>query len=419
MKRLLRNLDQLPTTQITVIAILFIVMRFVVLFFFTSNGPLNVYTDVSFYFHTAQYSDLGYYPFVNMWYEYPPIPAYLVQFTYDLATTFFAIPDVFSLEYQLWTRLLGVALLVFDVGVLLLIHKIVRKAWDLKRADWVAAIYALSSLPLFYFAFGHGIIMVFFTLLTIERYLEGKQTESAIALGLAIASKLTPLFMLVPIVRFLWEEKDQRIVRVIKYSAITVGTVTLFYLPFILMGSGAWVLASFEALAVKGSWSTVWALIDGNWIVNYGRLPDLIQLDQATVARMKPPVFPELVKTAIFFVGFGWFYIKPLRDKSAKSFVMYAALTSIVFHLWAKGWSPQWSTLIVSMLLIAFPSKRGFLILMLLTSITFLEWPIADAIASHGLLAFTIISRTVLFCFVAYWLAKAISNPQQVVESQQ
>lgn len=419
MKRLFRKLDQIPTTQLTTIMLLFIAMRLTVLLFFTPSGPLNVFTDVSFYFRTAQYSDQGYYPFINMWYVYPPIPSYLVQVTYDLATSFFTIPNILSVEYQLWARMFGAILLIFDVGSLLLVHKIVRKAWDVSRADWTALVYALSSLPLFYLAYGHGIIMVFFTLLAIERFLEEKFTESAIALGFAVATKLIPLFMLAPVLRFLWEKRPKSVLMIFKYSSITLGIATLFYLPFILMGSGEWVVASFKSIAARGSWSTVWALIDGNWSVNYGHLPDLIRLDQATVQLMNPSVIPEVVKTAVFFLGFGWFYIKPLRDKSAKSFVIYVALTAIVFHLWSKGWSPQWSTLIVSMFLIAFPSKRGLLFLLTLTFITFLEWPIADAIASHGLLAFTIISRTVLFCIAAYWLATAISNPVRAVETQE
>lgn len=412
MKCLFRKPANTPATQLTTILLLFIAMRLTVLLFFTPSGPLNVFTDVSFYFRTAQYSDQGYYPFVNMWYVYPPIPSYLVQVTYDLATSFFTIPDIFSVEYQLWARMLSAILLLFDVGSLVLVHKIVRKAWDVPRADWAAMVYALSSLPLFYLAFGHGIIMVFFTLLTIERFLEEKFTESAVALGLAVVSKLIPLFMLAPVLRFLWEKRAKSVPMIIKYGGITVGIAALFYLPFILMGSGEWVAASFMSIAARGSWSTVWALIDGNWSVNYGHLPDLIQLDLATVSRTNSSVIPDFVKTAAFAVGFGWFYLKPLKDDSGRRYVWYAVLTAMIFHLWSKGWSPQWSTLIVPMLLIAFPNKRGLYLLLTLTTITMLEWPIADALNARGLLAFTILSRTALFSLVAYWLGQLILGSQ-------
>ncbi|MDH3943833.1 MAG: hypothetical protein OEV06_07070, partial [Anaerolineae bacterium] len=396
------------------ILVLFIFLRLTVLLFFTPTGPLNVYTDLSFYFHTLQYSDQGYYPFVNMWYEYPPLSTYLVQATYDLATIFITIPDVFSVEYQLWTRLLGLVLLAFDIGVLYLLYKIVRKAWGQQHADWTAMVYALASLPLFYSAYGHNIIMAFFTLLTIERFIEERYTESAVALGLAVASKLTPLFMLAPVMRFLWEGRRKAVPAIIKYSAIALGTAALFYLPFVLMGSGEWVAASFQALAVKGSWATIWALIDGNWTVNYGRLPEMIQLEMASLPRTNPPVIPEMVKSAGFALAFGWFYIKPLKDRSPQRFVWYAVLSALVFHLWSKGWSPQWITLIVPLLLMAFPGKRGLYLLLALTAVTMLEWPIADAFASRGLLAFTLLARTALFGLMTFWLGKEIIKPSQL-----
>jgi hypothetical protein len=60
------------------------------------------------------------------------------------------------------------------------------------------------------------------------------------------------------------------------------------------------------------------------------------------------------------------------------------------------------------MLLIAFPNKRGLYLLLTLTFITMLEWPIADALNARGLLVFTILSRTALFSLVAYWAGKMI-----------
>jgi len=134
----------------------------------------------------------------------------------------------------------------------------------------------------------------------------------------------------------------------------------------------------------------------------------MLDLELAGVPRTNTPVIPELLKSGLFVIAFGWFYLKRLVDTSPRRFVWYTLLAALVFHLWSKGWSPQWITLIVPLLLAAFPGRGGLYLILTLTVITFLEWPVADAFASHGLLVFTILARTGIFALVIYWLGKHI-----------
>ncbi|HEY4723489.1 MAG TPA: hypothetical protein VII92_16660, partial [Anaerolineae bacterium] len=71
-------------SQLKTIVVLFVALRVTILFLYTPQGLLNAYTDYQHYYRTAQLSDQGYQPFINMWYEYPPFFTYISQGVYRL-----------------------------------------------------------------------------------------------------------------------------------------------------------------------------------------------------------------------------------------------------------------------------------------------------------------------------------------------
>lgn len=80
----------------------------------------------------------------------------------------------------------------------------------------------------------------------------------------------------------------------------------------------------------------------------------------------------------------------------------------MTFHLWSKGWSPSWATLLIPLLLISFPDWRGLSFVLLLTVFVFFEFPIADALQSHFLHGIAIIGRTLLLIVVGFMSAKEL-----------
>lgn len=396
--------SQLPT-----ILVLFIVLRLTILLLFTPQGLLNVYTDFTHYFRTAQLSEMGFFPFLNMWYEYPPLSTYLVQLTYSIASAFFPLGEINSPGYHVWARMFGVIMLVFDTGVLILMYEIARKVWGVEKADWIGWVYALLSVPLFFSNASHNVIMVFFTLLAIERYLSERNVQSAIALGFGIAAKLTPLFLLAPVARFLWVERQRAVRRILIYGIVAIVTALAFYLPFLALGGGPWVVASFTALGKVGSWSTVWAMLDGNWGPgDYGPLTNRLDLTQASVLRANPSMIPEVLKTAGFALLYGWLFLKPLKNCLPEKFIWFSSMTCMLFHIWSKGWSPQWATLIIPFLLLSFPNQRGLRTVLWFTLFTFIEWPISSALNTRVLYAVAILGRTALLCLAAFWTARSL-----------
>ena len=207
--------------------------------------------------------------------------------------------------------------------------------------------------------------------------------------------------------------------KAIGYITITVLTTAATFIPFLSLDGGPWIIASFVALTKVGSWSTPWALIDGNWGPgDVGPLSTRTQLDLAGVPQAHPPVIPWIVTIGIFAIVYWLFFRRPIRtapgsgasvdQRGAKELIWFATLTAMLFHLWSKGWSPQWATLIIPLLLLSFPDRRGLWLTLLLTGLVFLEWPISDALRSPALLAVAIIGRTLLFIAVAYLCAKML-----------
>jgi hypothetical protein len=387
--------------QLGTIVTLFLVMRLTVLLFYSPQGLFNAYTDYYHYYHTAQLSEQGYLPFINMWYEYPPLLAYLPQLAYVLTRAILPAGDVNSFTFQFFIRLLGAMLLIFDAGVLILLHGIAKRLWGGEKADWLGWAYAGLSLPLFFLTYAHQVVAVFFTLLSVFWFVEQKQGRSAIALGLGVAAKLTPAIFLAPVARFLWP----RWKTTLGYALLVILTVALVYLPFVLLGGGAWVLASFQALGKVGSYGTLWAILDGNWGPgNYGELSTRLQLDQASALHANPSLLPGIIPLAIFAVLYALLFFRPVERQDARQFIWFSTLTMMIFHLWSKGWSPQWSVMLLPLVLLSFPDLRGLRLSLGFTALVFAEWPFLTAFESRPLTALFILLRTAFFVYLSIML---------------
>lgn len=386
------------SSQLKTIVTLFVILRVTILLMYTPQGLLNAYTDYQHYYRTAQFSDQGFYPFVNLWYEYPPLTTYLSEGVYWLTRSVLPPGDLASITYQVYARLLAAVFLCFETGVVILLHRLGTRLWDMERANWLGWVYATLSVPLFYWNTSQNSGVAFFTLLAVARFLEARPASSAMALGLGIAAKFTPVFMLGPVARFLLP--DWR--RVLRYGLIAAITMGAIFAPFVLLGGGPWVAASFVTLLRLASWSTPWALIDGNWNPgDAGPLSTRFDLGAINHLPGNPPIIPGWLTLVVFGLIYLWLFRRPLEPTNPRHFLWFSTLTLLIFVLWSKGWSPQWATLIIPFVLLSFPNQRGLGLVLALTAILFVEWPLSDALKSSGLLAVTVLARTTLFIVIA------------------
>lgn len=401
-----------PST-LKIMMTLFVIMRMTVLLFYTPQGLFNVYTDYSYYYRIAQLSESGYYPFVNMWYHYPPLQAYIPQIAYWLTRIAMPAGDLLSASYQIYARILGIILLFFETGVLVLVYLIAQRVWDEEKANLLGWIYCGLSLPLFYWTFSHQVVTVFFLLLSIYWFVTDRRSLSAMALGLGIASKLIPIFELAPVAKFLWPHRQKLLV----YGGVVALIVFLVYLPFLLLGGGPWVLASFAALQKVGSYGTVWAILDGNWgFGEFGPLADHLQIEKAYITHTQVPVIPGVIGILLFTVLYGLFFFRRLDSKDGRDFFRFSTLTAAFFFLWSKGWSPSWSITMIPLILLSFPEWKGLLYSLILTLLVFVEWPFAFLISNQVLLAAVYLARTLFFIFLIIDLTKELWPRKVVVE---
>jgi hypothetical protein len=399
----------LPSTQLTVIVLLFVIMRLTILFLYSPQGILNFYTDYHFYYQTAQLSENGNLPFINMWFEYPPLLAYMPQIAYWITRWILPLGDAYSFTFIVFSRILGTFLLVFETGVLILVHRIAAVLWGLEKADRVAWIYSGLSLPLFFWSFSHQSVVVFFSLLAVYGFLLHREASSALALGLGIAAKFLPVLFLAPIIRFLWP-KNRSIAR---FGLIAFSAVFLVYLPFLLGGGASWISASFRALIRISPWGTPWAILDGNWGPGYyGPLSTRLQMDWPVQnLPLSPGVVSGWIPLLLLAAIYGWLFFRTFEPQNPKHFFWFSALTLVIFYLYSKGWSPQWCMLLIPFFLLSFPDGLGLRLCLLLTGLVFLEWPIATILDSHWLSGLIILGRTLLLVYAGILLAQQIWFP--------
>ena len=107
------------SSQLKTIVTLFVVLRVTILLMYTPQGLLNAYTDFQHYYRVASLSDQGYYPFVNSWSEHPPLQAYTSIAVYRLVRSVMPAGELTTPAYQVFARLLGAVMLIFETGVLI------------------------------------------------------------------------------------------------------------------------------------------------------------------------------------------------------------------------------------------------------------------------------------------------------------
>ena len=155
--------------------------------------------------------------------------------------------------------------------------------------------------------------------------------------------------------------------------------------------------ASIQSQWSKGSWETVWALIDGNYRTGYfGPEVERLNAGMATQTRGNLAVIPTWIPLIIFGV-IGIICLLKISPKTDLQTISIIGLAWSLFLLASPGWSPQWILYLIPLILLAFPERLAYLLGALIVLINLLEWPI---LLSRGLfwgLNLTIPLRTFIF----------------------
>jgi len=368
------------------LVILVIYFRFMSLLLFQPGGFIVDWSEHYTFLGIVRLSDYGLYPFIDYWLEYPPLFPWLFTALYRLSL---AIPPWW--HEQLWfSVLLGLSLLPFEIGNLVLVYLIALELHGKDTALKCGWLYASLFVPVYTFIGFFDCLPLFFVLLTLWLLLRQRALWAGVTLGAGFMVKVLPVITLPVGLRTL--RGLSRKARYLVASGITVGLLSL---PFLCLNADFF-LASFKSIIGRSSWETIWAVLEGYYdfgVVGGDRLDPLV-----TNFSVHSSTLPWLwISLAFALVGL-WIYTWPLERENKSKVVLLAALTLNLFTLYSKGYSPQFLVYILPFVVILLPNLRGVAYCLLLSLVNFIEYPVYFVLllGERWILVLVVILRTLL-----------------------
>lgn len=332
-----------------------------------------------------QISGLPGWPFVDYWVEFPPVFPFLNAMLHRLAGG----------QEHVFDYLLFIILLSADAGSLYLFTRLVRRLYPVGQAWLRGGFYLLILTSLAYAWWYFDSLAVFLMLLGVSMLLERRPVQAGAALGLGVATKLFPGLAFVATWR--------------RYSLKQmVRTGVLCLLPLVVAYGVLWAVspaftaASLRSQASKGSWETVWALLDHNLRTgNFGALEDRLNPAAAQQALGNPPLVPPLASLILLggIGAAGLLSVHPVDDRQSLALVGFALC---LLFLWSPGWSPQWCLYLLPLILLVLPFPRAGLFSSVFILINLLEWPVLLSRGYFNLLWGPVLLRTLLLVLLAF-----------------
>jgi hypothetical protein len=346
------------------LVILAIYFRLMTLLLFQPGGFISEWSMYHHFLGIARVTDYGLYPFIDYWLEYPPLFPWMFTALYRLSLIF---PPWW--HEQLWfTVLLGLALLPFEIGNLVLVYLIALELYGQDTALKCGWFYASLFVPVYTFVGFFDCLPLFFILLTLWLLLRQRALWAGFTLGVGFMVKVLPAIILPVGLRSL-----RGLSRKVRYLVISGIVVGLLSLPFLWLNADFF-FASFKSAFGRSSWETLWAVLEGYYdfgVIGGDRLDPLV-----TDFSVHPSTLPwPWISLAFALVGL-WIYTWPLESENKSKVVLLAALTLNLFSLYSKGYSPQFLVYILPFVVILLPNLRGVVYCLLLSLVNFIEYPV-------------------------------------------
>lgn len=395
---------------------LFIALRLTLLLVYqpylinTVERGLSTFGDFQTYFNFAALSSNGQLPYRDFWYEFPPIFPLISLAAFALSGARY---------FTAYATVLGVIISLFDLGNLWLIGWIGRKLHGEQAGLGLSWIYGLLAAPLVLTWWTFEPIVTFSILISVAFLIEDRDNRSALGAAFGALTKLWPLAMIAVVARF------RTIRQTIRYGVIA-GVVTVIGLAILLGIGGRFGVPSLVAQFNKASYETVWALIDGNYKTgNFGGINERFDPTNAYSLQGNPAVVPAWARLLIFG-GIGLLIYARTRRFDGRGIMAFTAITITLFFLWAQGWSPQWQTTLIPLILLNFPTRAGVLSCLALSLVSFIEYPVlfmrtgeTSGVISGAqlpLFAALVIARTILLAGFAFALYRVLRQSRTVAE---
>lgn len=374
---------------------LFVVARMILYLTLPLEG-LHGYGDFVTFFRVTQIPG---WPFLNYWVEFPPVFPFLSEILMRIS----------GAQQHIYTYLLLFVLLAADAGNLYFFQRLAKRLWNEEESRFRIDFYLVILIALPYSWWYFDPLAVLFLLAGISFAVENRTTRAGVMLGLGALVKFFPLLGLAA----LWNWRKPG--RMLKTAAIAAG-IFLVVIAVLWLISPLFTKASLQSQGSKGSWETVWALVDGNYSTgNFGSLVDRLDARLATRPVGNPPRISPWVSLPIFvFIGL---FLLIKTNTSAPKPVAAVGLAFSLFFLWSQGWSVQWVLFLIPIILLGLETRLAGLLTVSFIMVNVLEWPLLLSRGLFDLLPITVLLRTVLL-FLSAWLfgrqlfKERISNPR-------
>ncbi|MBN1678713.1 MAG: DUF2029 domain-containing protein [Anaerolineae bacterium] len=328
----------------------------------TIERGMSHFGDLRYYYQFAELVGDGDLPYRDFWHEFPPVWITLFSGVYSVMKTRGEV------DFTGWATALGLIMLVFDVGNLLLLRRLARRLHGERVAMALPWIYAVLAAPLIFPWWTFETMVVFLMLLALAALLEGRDRRSAGLTVLGTLTKYTPVLILPTVWRF-YERR-----RALEYTLITLVIVVLVLAGLVAWG-GRMATASLLAQFNKASYQSVWALVDGNMRTGSFTGPETrFDADNAFEPYGNEPVIPWWLRL-IPFAGLGLYIFTRRLRQDDRGVLAFFTVTLVLFFLWAQGWSPQWILTLTPLILLNFPTRDGVLVCLVLGLVSFVEYP--------------------------------------------
>lgn len=325
--------------------------------------------DFRYFFALARLTDDGLWPYRDWWHEFPPLTSQLMVLAYRLAGT--------RAAYSGFSLIFGFLMLAADVGSLVLLRAIGTRLYDRGVGLALAWVYALMLAPVVFMWWNFESLVAFLLLLGLYGLVARHDTRSALAAAAGGLVKFTPLLLLGAV----WRFRPPR--EALRYTLIALGLFMLVY-AFFFAQSPEMTLPSLTAQFSKASYQTVWALLDGNITTGlFGTVESHFDPAAAAASYGNPAVVPGWLRLSAAGL-IGLFVYARTRRFDRRGFVAFVTLTLLIFFLQAQGWSPQWLVQIIPLVLLCFPTFNGVFVLLLLTLMSFTEYPLLFTASADG-----------------------------------
>lgn len=354
---------------------LFLIGRVLLLASLPLEGLMG-YSDLHHFFELARLPGL---PFIQYWVEFPPIFPFLAKLLYAIGAG----------REPAFAMLAAITFSIALAGCVYVFAKLDQLVNSTETPGLASLLLTaiFSGLPYGWWYFDPLSLLAM--LWGVWLILKERPALGGLALGAGALVKWFPLLAVV----VAW--RGGSIKRAVVASSCAIAVV-VFVLGGLFLASPEMTLASLRSQLSKGSWETVWALVDGNLRTgNFG--PEDTRLDPlaAQVPMGNPARLPSWATLAVFGV-LGLVALVRIPRGGLRDQIGFLGLTWVLFMLWSPGWSPQWVLYLVPLILLAMPMPRSVLLALALVAINVLEWPILLSRGSFESLYLTVPVRTFL-----------------------